>query len=75
MSLEAGQALGIVTVDVCGVSGLLCAEVKLLVVEDDRFQWPALSCNAEPNFSSLILDFIRTVRSPDFNTSCRQSSS
>ena len=74
MSLEVGQAQGIVTVDFCGVNGLLCADVELFFVENDRFQWLALSRNAEPNFSSLMLDFIRTVRSPDFNTSCRESS-
>ena len=73
MSLEAGQALGIVTVDVCGVSGLLCAEVKLFVVEDDRFQWPALSCNAEPNFSSLILDLNRRVQSREKEASCART--
>ena len=51
MSLEVGQAQGIVTVDVCGVNGLLCADVELFLVENDRFQRPALSRNAGPNFS------------------------
>jgi hypothetical protein len=63
-----GQAQGIVTIGVCGVNGLLCADVVLLVVESNRFQWPTLSRNAEPNFSSLMLGFIRAVRSPDLNT-------
>ena len=71
MSLGVGQAQGIVTIGVCGVNGLLRADVELLVVESNRFQWPALSRNAEPNFSSLMLDFIRAVRSPDLNTTDR----
>ena len=38
MSLEVGQAQGIATVDVCGVNGLLCADIELFLVESDRFQ-------------------------------------
>ena len=56
MSLEAGQAAqaqGTLTVDVCGVNGLLCADVELFLVENDRFQRPALSRNAGPNFRLL----------------------
>jgi hypothetical protein len=74
MSLVVSQAQGTVTVDVCGVNGLLCADVELFLVENGQFQWPALSRNSEPNFNLLMLGFIQAARSPDLNTSCRQSS-
>jgi hypothetical protein len=43
------------------------------LVESDRFQRPALSRNAEPNFSKLIHGLNRRVRSCEKEASCTRT--